>query len=110
MPQLGNQHQVLATGEDLIDRGELSGQTDGFSNSEGVRRDVESIDGGAAGVWSQQRGQDSHDRGLACSVRAEKGEDAARRHLEVHASKDVHLLVGLLHALHTDRGLAVPQA
>ena len=50
VPQPGHQHQVLPAGEDLVDRGELSGQTDGFPNLERVRRDVESIDGGGPGV------------------------------------------------------------
>ncbi|OKI46781.1 hypothetical protein A6A27_36985 [Micromonospora sp. CB01531] len=36
--------------------------------------------------------QDTHDRGLARPVGAEQGEDAAPRHVEVHAAQHVQLL------------------
>ena len=47
--------------------------------------------------------QDVHDRGLARPVRAEQGEDAAPRHVEVHAAQHLQVLVRLLQALHVDR-------
>ena len=99
VPQLGDEHQVLPAGEDLVDRGELAGQADGLPDSERVRRDVVPVDGGRAGVRAQQRGQDPHDRGLPGPVRAEQGEDAARCHLEVHPLQDVQVPVGLLDVL-----------
>ena len=46
----------------------------------------------------------SDDRGLARPVRAEQGEDAAPRDVEVHAAQHLQLLVRLLQALHVDRG------
>ena len=52
-----------------------------------LRGDVEAIHGGRPRVGLEQRGQDFHDRGLACAVGAEQGEDAAPRHVEVHAAQ-----------------------
>ena len=69
--------------------------------------DIEAVDAGRPRVGLEQRGQDLHDRGLARPVGAEQGEDAAPRHVEVHAAQHVQLLVRLLQALHVDRGPAV---
>ncbi len=103
VPQPGDQDEVLPPAEDLVDGRELPGEADGLAYVGGLRRDIEAVDPGGPRVGRQQRGQDLHDRGLARPVRAEQGEDAAPRHLEVHAAQHAQLLVRLLQALHLDR-------
>ncbi len=103
--QLGDQHEVLAAAEHLIDRGELAGQADRLPNVSGLGGDVEAMDRRDARVGLQQRRQDPHERGLARTVRAEQGEDAPRPHVEVDAPQHVQVLEGLLDALHPDGGI-----
>ena len=96
LPQLGDQHEVLAPAEDFVDGRELSGEADRLPHVRRQRGDVEAVDADCPGVGLEQRGQDLHDRGLAGPVGAEQGEDAAPRHVEVHAAQHLQLLVGLL--------------
>ena len=103
VPQPGHQHEVLAPGEDLVHGRELPGEADGLPHVGRLRGDVEAIDGRRPRVGLEQRGQDLHDRGLAGTVGAEQGEDAAPRHVEVHAAQHAQLVVRLLQALNTDR-------
>ncbi len=103
VPQPGHQHQVLPPGEDLVDRRELPGEADRLPHVRRLRGDTEAINGGHPRVGLEQRGQDIHDRGLARAVRAEQGENAAPRHLEIHAAQHTQLLVGLLQSPHPDR-------
>jgi hypothetical protein len=93
VPQPGHQHQVLPPGEDFVHGRELPGEADGLPHGSRLRGDVEAIDCGRPRVGLEQRGQDFHDRGLACAVGAEQGEDAAPRHVEVHAAERAQLLV-----------------
>jgi hypothetical protein len=93
VPQPGHQDEVLAPGEDLIDRRELPGEADGLAYVSGLRRDIEAVDPGRSGIGLEQGGQDLDHGGLARPVRAEQGEDAAPRHLEVHAAQHRQLLV-----------------
>ena len=102
VPQPGHQHQVLAPGEDLVHGGELPGEAEGLPHVGGFRGDVEAVDGGGPRVGLEQRRQDLHDRGLARAVRAEQGEDAAPRDVEVHAAQHAQLLVRLLEPFHPD--------
>ena len=102
-PQPGHQHQVLAPGEDFVHGRELPGEADGLPHVRWLRDDVEAVHGGRPRVGLEQRGQDFHDRGLACAVGAEQGEDAAPRHVEVHAAQHAQLRVRLLKTLHVDR-------
>jgi len=51
------------------------------------RRGIEAGDGAAAGVGAQQAEQDADGCGLARAVEAEKAEDRAARHAEVHAGE-----------------------
>ncbi len=105
MPQLGDQDEVLPPAEDFVDGRELPGEADGLPHVRSLRGDIEAVDAGSPRVGLEQRGQDVHDRGLARPVRAEQGENAAPRHVEVHAAQHVQLLVGLLQTLHMDDGL-----
>ena len=103
MPQPGDQYQVLAPGEDFVDGSELSGETDGLPHLRSLCGDIEAVDAGRPGVGLEQRRQDFHDRGLACAVGPEQGEDTAPRHIEVHAAQHVLVLVRLFKVLHVDR-------
>ena len=102
VPQPGHQHQVLPPGEDLVHGRELPGEAEGLPHLRTLPGDVEAIHGGRPRVGLEQRGQDIHDRGLARAVGAEQGEDAAPRHVEVHAAQHAQLLVRLLKSLHAD--------
>ena len=46
MPQPGDQDEILLPAEDLIDRRELPGETDGLTYAGGQRRDIEAVDPG----------------------------------------------------------------
>ena len=43
-PQLGDQHEVLPPGEDLVDGGELPGEADRLADLRGLGGDVEAVD------------------------------------------------------------------
>lgn len=90
---MGDQYEVLTPAEDFVDGGELSGETDGLAYIRRLSGGVEAVDTDTPRVRLQQCGQDLHDRGLARPVRTEQGEDAAPRHVEIHAAQRPHLLV-----------------
>ncbi len=102
VPQPGDQHEVLPPAEDFVDRRELPGEADGLTHVRRLRGDIEAVDAGGSRVGLEQRAQDVHDGGLARPVRAEQGEDAAPRHVEVHAAQHLQFLVRLLQALNVD--------
>jgi hypothetical protein len=72
MAQPGHQQQVLLGGEQLVDRGELPGQPDRGTHAVRVGEQVAARDPGAARVRAEQGGEDVHEGGLACPVRAEQ--------------------------------------
>ena len=86
--QPGDQLQVLAAGQDVVDRRELAGEADRLADLRGLCDDVEPVHGSRAAVGPEQRREDLHDRRLARAVRTEEGEDAARLDFEVDASQD----------------------
>ena len=86
-PQLGDEHEVLPPGEDLVDGGELAGEADRLADLRGLGGDVVPVDGGGAAVGPEQRGQDPHRGGLAGAVGAEQGEDGARGDAQVDAPR-----------------------
>ncbi len=100
MPELGDEHEVLPPAEDLVDGRELPGEADGVPHVRRFRGDVEAGDAGRSGVGLEQRGEDLHQGGLAGAVGAEQGEDAAPRHVEVHAAQHFQVLVRLLQTLY----------
>jgi hypothetical protein len=75
--------EVLASGEDLVDGGELPGEPEQLANRRGLVHHVASEDLGAARVRRQQRREHADERGLPGSVRAQQSEDRALRHVEV---------------------------
>ena len=95
MAQRGDQHQVLASGEDLVNGCELPGEADRLADLGGLRDDVEAVHQARSAVSLEQRGEDLDDGGLAGPVGAEQGEDAARRHVEVDAAKHFEVAVRL---------------
>jgi hypothetical protein len=68
VPKPGHEHEVLAAGEDLVDRGELAGETDGLAHVACARGDVEPVDRRRPGIRPQERGEDADDRRLARAV------------------------------------------
>lgn len=105
MPQLRDEHEVLASGEDLVDRGELSGEADALAHSDRVCGHIHALHRRGSGIRLQQGGEDAHHGGLTGAVRAEEGEDAALLDLEVDAAQHVQIFVGLLDAVHRDGGV-----
>ena len=93
VPQSGHQHQVLPAGKGLVHGRELPSEADGLPHVRSLRGDVEAVDAGRPRVGLEQRGQDIHGRGLARAVRAKQRENAAPRHLEIHATQHTQLLV-----------------
>ena len=93
--QLGDQHEVLAPGENLVDRCELAGEADRFAHVGALRGHVEPVDQGTPGVSLKQRGEDLDDRGFAGSVGAEQSHDAAPLDVEVDAAQHVEVTEGL---------------
>lgn len=89
VPEVGDAGEVFATGEDLVDGGELPCETDGFAQSHGVVFDVVAGDACCAAVGLKQGGQDADGCCLARTVRAEDGVDGASRDSQVDAIKDV---------------------
>lgn len=53
MTQFGDQYEVLPAGEYFIDRSELAGQADRFTDVAGFRGDVEAVNRGGARVGLQ---------------------------------------------------------
>ena len=104
MAQPCDQHEVLATGQDLVDRSELAGEADRLAHLRGIRGHVEAVDGRGAGIGREQGRQGFDDRRLACPVGAEKGDDGAALDVEVDTAQHVQLLVRLLEPGDVDGG------
>ena len=102
--QLADEHEVLAGGEDVVDRGELSGHADVLADLGGLGRHVEPGNGRRAAVGLDQRGEDVDDGGLARAVGAEQGEHRASLDGERHVVEDRDVRVRLREVLHLDGG------
>jgi hypothetical protein len=87
----GDHHEVFAPGEDLVDRCELSGETDRLADLSGLRHDIEPVHHRSAGVGLGQRGEDLHDRGLTGPVRAEECHDVAPCDLKVDPAEHLEV-------------------
>ena len=82
-PEPSDEHEVLAAGEIVVDRGELAGQADHRPDELGLLHHVEATDGGATAVEGQERGEDPDGRGLAGAVRPEQAGEHPLFHHEV---------------------------
>lgn len=92
-------HQVLATGQVLVDGGELTGQSYGVPHLVGVGEDIDSGDHRLAPVGLEQGRQDPYGGGFAGSVGAEHSEDGSFGDVEVDAVQCPHITEGLHQSL-----------
>jgi hypothetical protein len=74
--------QVLAPGQQLVDRRELPRQADQFADRGRLTLHVVAEDLRPARIRRQQRGQNANQRGLARTVRAQEAKHHPRRNLE----------------------------
>ena len=75
-------HQILVTGEHVVDSHLLTGEHDRSTNTGRVVNDVVTRDHGPAAVRPGQRRQDVHRGGLTRTVRPEQADDLAPADLE----------------------------
>ena len=87
--EAGDHLEVLAAGQDLVERGVLTGQPDPAADLTRVGEDIEAGDLGAACVRPGQGREDADQRRLPGPVRAEDAEDRAFGHLDADASQGV---------------------
>ena len=80
MVQIGHQPEVLLARQQVVQRGELTGDADALAHPVGVVDDVVTSHADLPGVSGHQGGQDPHERGLAGAVGAEEGEHRALGH------------------------------
>ena len=85
VPQVGHEQQVLLAGQQLVHGRVLAGDTDRGPDRVGFAYQVVAGHPHHAAVGGDQRGQDLHDRRLACAVRAEQREDRAGVDVQVDA-------------------------
>src|SRR4029077_10020901 len=97
------EEEVLLTGQQVVDRGELAGDSDHGSHGAGLAAHVVAHDTGGAGVRLDQGGQDPDDGCLARAVGSEQSEDLAFMDAEVDAVEHDHLSVCLPQAVHGNR-------
>lgn len=100
--ELADHLQVLAAGEVLVHRRELSGQTDGTAHGVGVLEDVDARDDRRATVGAQQGRQTADGRRLARAVRPEQAQDRALGNIEVDAVQSPYVTEGLHQAFGID--------
>ena len=106
--QRGLEHQVLAAGEDRVERGLLEGGADHGAHLSALPDDVESTNGRAAARRRQQRREHQHGRRLPGAVRPEETVDLTGRDREVDSVNCAGALAKLPHqVLYLDRRLAV---
>jgi len=86
----------------LVHRGVLAGQPGQAADGVRVLLHVDAADPGPPGAGGEQGGQDPHQGGLACPVRAEQALHGPRRDAHVHAGQRPGLTEGLADALHVD--------
>jgi hypothetical protein len=98
--QVGHHDQVLAAGEQTVDRGELTGDADRGADRLGVLAQIVTADPDLAGVGRDQGGQDLYGGGLAGPVRAEQRKDGAFGNVQVDAVQYDLVAVRLVQTAH----------
>ena len=93
--EVGHEPEVLAAGQEVVDRRELAGDADGRAHALRVRPQVGTADLDLAGVRREERRQDLDGRRLAGAVGTQQGEHRARRDLDVDPVEDEELAVRL---------------
>ena len=94
--------EILAAGEQLIDRGVLAGEPDHRAQRSGVGDDVVAGDARAAAVGPQQGRQDPHQGRLAGPVGAQQGEHPALLGCKVDAGQRCRRSEAFRDGLHLD--------
>ena len=98
MKQAPHEEQVLLACQQIVDRGELPGDSDHPPHRAGFAAKVVAHDGDRAGVRRDQGGEYPYDRRLAGPVRPEQGEELAFADSEVDAVEDELVPVRLAQA------------
>jgi hypothetical protein len=93
--QAGEHHEVLASVEDLVERGRLPHQADHRADLSVLRADVEAGDVGLALIDAGQRGEGVDGRALAGAVRPQESMHRAGRDVEVEAVEGERVAVPL---------------
>ena len=96
--------QVLATGQVLVDGGILAGQSDDGAQGLSVTDDIESGNGCAAPVGSQQGGEDTNRGGLAGAVRSKESVHGSLFDAQIDARQRVHIPKRLVKVFNFDDG------
>ncbi len=102
--QVRHEEHVLLAGDQVVDGGELAGDTDRGAHRLGVGGQVVAADVDAAGarVGGDEGGEDLHGGGLAGAVRAEQGEDRSFGDGQVDAVEHDLVAVGLAQPVRRD--------
>ncbi|CAM5409959.1 hypothetical protein SGLAM104S_08989 [Streptomyces glaucescens] len=93
--QVGHEEHVLLAGDQAVDGGELSGDTDRGAYGLGVGGEVVAGDAGLSAVGGDEGGEDLHGGGLAGAVGSEQCEDGPGRDVQIDAVQDGLVAVGL---------------
>jgi hypothetical protein len=101
--QLADHHEVLAPGQQAVDRRLLRGQAQQAADGHGVLGDVDARHAGRAPVGHREGRQDADGGGLAGAVRAEQAAHGSAGDVEVDPVEGDLLAVALDQALHLDR-------
>jgi hypothetical protein len=94
-PEVGHEQEVLLAGEQVVDRGELTGHADRLADTLGRPPQVEPRDPNVPHVGGEKGRQDPHGRRLARAVGPEEREDRRLGDVEVDAVEDDLLAEGL---------------
>ena len=95
---------VLARGQMRIQSGAVRQSADAPPRGERLRRDVDAVDPGAAGIGSDDGVEHAQRRRLARAVRAEQARDPAVGRREADAADGAHLAEGFVYVLDFDHG------
>ena len=102
--QPADHDHVLTAGQELVDGGVLPTEADPGPNTDRVGQHVDSLHSRRPRVGLEERGEDTDQGGLACSVRPEQAVDLSLFDGHRHAVErgDVGLLVGLVDVVSDD--------
>ena len=103
MVEVGHQHEVLLTGEELVDGRELPGDTDGSSHLIRLRHQVMTSDLHLAGVCANQGRQDLDHGGLARSIWTKQRKHGPLFNGQVDAVEHEIVSIGLAQTSYRDR-------
>lgn len=103
MVQCRHHRQVLLGGEEVVHRGELTGDADRGANRIGFAGDVVACDPQFAVIGTDQCRKDLHRGGFPGPVRAEQRKDSPGRHIQIDAVEHLVITVGLAQSGRRDR-------